>query len=230
MEPFIHRRLAKSALLAWSALFALFSAEIASGQAGRPLVDHSSLKLGVSYSEGFVTVVRNRDQSEATLLSDSDYSPYVSFASPPLFLFGSNLAIGLSLNYSEFTSSQQQFAGRGPAALGSTVEVQMLTITPELSLYLGKESQTQFLRFSFGQGWGFAELKGRVQFGNRPGAENSELVGSPSGATPAVSFSVEYRLGPVSLAYFGGGPKIETPNHTYTLGEDTAVLSLVFNL
>ncbi|MCZ6533406.1 MAG: hypothetical protein O7A08_10630 [SAR324 cluster bacterium] len=69
-----------------------------------------------------------------------------------------------------------------------------------------------------------------MQFGDTPGAESTEKVGSPSAATPAVSFSVEYRLGFLSLAYFGGGPKIETPQHTYTLGEDTFVLAIVINI
>ena len=214
----------------WGAVLFVSCGDVAWAQAGRPLVDNTSLKLGISHSDGFVRVVRNSDQSEANLVSDSEVSPYIALSTPPLFLFDSSVAVGVSATYAEFTSSQQDFPGQGRASVGSRMEVQMLTITPELSLYIGKNSDFQFFRISVGQGWGFASLKGQVQFGTTPGAEPPENVQSPSGATPAVSFSVEYRIGPVSLAYFGGGPKIETKPHTYTLGEDTLVLAFVINL
>ena len=214
----------------WGALLFVSCADLAWAQDGRPLVDNTSLKLGISQSDAFIRVVRNSDQSEASLISDSEISPYIALFTPPLFLFDSSIAVGIAVTYAEFTSSQQNFGGQGPSNVGSRVEVQMLTITPELSLYIGKDSDFQFLRISVGQGWGFASMKGQVQFGTTPGAEPPEEVQSPSGATPAISFSVEYRIGPISLAYFGGGPKIETQAHTYTLGEDSLVLAYVINL
>lgn len=193
---------------------------------GRPLVDHYTLNLGVSQSTAFINVTRNRDGEVAHLVSDSDYSPYVGLSTPPFFLGSTGFAVGITASYSQFTASQQEFPQQGPAALDTQARGEMFFITPALSYYLGRESPTQFLRVLAGVGWGWARVQGRVQFGDTPGAEASEEMRSPSGASPAVATAIEYRYRIFSIAVYGGGPKLETPDHTYQLGDNSVVLSL----
>ncbi|MDH5752027.1 MAG: hypothetical protein OEZ59_06375 [Deltaproteobacteria bacterium] len=210
-------------------LWALFMGPNAA-QAAEPLVSHYNLKLGASYSTSFIQITRKTDQSEARLVSDSDYSPYVSISSPPLFLGSSGFSIGFSFSYTQFEASQQSFTGLpGPQNAGTQFKARVLTATPALSYYLGRNSDFHFLRISYGAGWGWADMGGRVQFGNSPGTEPPENIEDPSGGTAAVSASVEYRIGSVSLAYYAGGPKFETDRHTYILGDNSLVLSYVIS-
>ena len=211
-------------------LLLLFPGGILMAQQGRPLVDNTSLKIGAAFSQAFIEVTRKSDDSKANLVSDSDVSLSGSLSTPPFFLGDSIFAIGISLSYSEFTASEQEFTGQGQAATGSRAEGQMLIITPSISMYLGRNSPTQFLSVTFGQGWAFAKLSGTVQFGTTLGAETAEQMDTSSDPSPALFFGLEYRLGFLSLGYTAGGPLIETQNHTYRLGNDTVVLAVVFNL
>lgn len=196
---------------------------------GGALVDNYSVKVGVAYSESFIQVTRTSDDSVAELVADSDYSPHLSFATPPFFLGDSGLALGVSASYAQFTASQQEFPTEGPASIGSTVEGRMLILTPSVSYTVGRTSPTQFLRIAFGAGWAWADISGRVQFGDTLNAESSEPLEAQEGVSNAVLFSLEYRLGPLSLAFMGGGPKIETPSHSIIMGEDSIVLAWVIN-
>lgn len=194
------------------------------------LVNKTNGKIGLSYSTSFVTATRNSDGAEAKLISDSDYAPYAAFATPPLFLFGSATALGLSMSYAQFEASTQEFATQGPQPIGSKAKVRMLVVTPALSYYMGKTSPSQFLRLSAGMGWAWSQISGKVEFGDKPGAEPPEDLVAPSSPSQAVSFAAEYRVRSLSLAVYLGGPKIENDQHTYQMGDNSVVLSYVFAL
>ena len=194
----------------------------------RSLANQYSLKGGVSYSTSFIRITRLSDNAEADLISDSDFSPYLSLGSPPWFLFSSGLSAGITASYSQFKASRQDFPASGPASAGNTAEGRMLIITPALSYFLGKDSASQFLRITAGIGWAFATVDGRVEFGNKPGQEPPEDLLTPPGANNAVTMSIEYRLGPISMAVYSGGPLIETRQHEIQMGNDAFVLSYVY--
>lgn len=210
-------------------IFLLMTLGQAAGQQRSQLLSNYHFKLGVSYSTGFINVTRNRDEAEASLVSDSNYSPYVSIGSPPYFLFNSGIALGITSSYSQFSTSQQDFPNQGPERTGDETEGRMLTITPTLSYYLGKQNNTHFLKFAIGAGWGWGRITGGAQFGDTPGAEPPEKFDPVEGTGNAVYFSIEYRLLDLSLAYFAGGPLIETDKFNVQMGDNSAVLSYVFD-
>lgn len=207
----------------------LYSRGIATAQGAGALLDNSNLKIGLSYSQATVTVIRNSDNSEVNLAAESRVFPYISIATPPFFFGESALAFGISVSYSSFTASQEDFPNGESQTAGNQLTVETAAITPALSYYFGRNSATQFLRLFAGQGWGSTNISGNVQFGATSDAENPERATSPSGTTVAVTFGFEYRYRSLSLAFFGGGPKIETENHTITLNDNRTVLAYVID-
>ncbi len=217
--------------LAFAAVAWLLFGGVALAQGSSPLLEGYRIKVGAGFADSFIRITRKSDNAEARLITDTDASPYVSFSSPPLFFGSSGLAFGVSASYNEFSAERQSFTGgAGPEATGSVASGQLVTLTPELLYFIGRNSPTQYLRFALGVGWGVASFSGFVRFGDTLAGSLPEPFESPSGTINAVAFSVEYRYKALSVGYSAGGPAAENDVHSFQWGENTLTVAYVYSL